>query len=375
MSITLGLDGTPLLGQRSGVGHYTGRLLAALIKTNPDWRYYLYSNRPLGELEPGLAGAVQVSSYWPYSRWLWMQLLLPAVIQRSQPHLCHFTNSLAPLWQPRPFVLTIHDASLFLYRHLHPRARHLTMRLILPVLARRAAAIITVSEYARRELQWVLGIPAEKIEAIYEAAPEHFGPVTDAAQRAYLRQKYQLPEKFLLFVGTLEPRKNLTRLVRALGVVRERGYPHRLVLVGPPGWLMDGFEREIERLGLQDRVQFVGYVPAEDLPGLFSLAAVFTFPSLHEGFGLPPLEAMACGTPVLTSNRSSLAEICAGAACLVDPEDEESIAAGLVSLLADDEWRRELGRQGRERAAAFSWERAARETTAVYERVIGKGLK
>ncbi|MEW5989665.1 MAG: glycosyltransferase family 1 protein, partial [Chloroflexota bacterium] len=343
----LGLDGTPLLGQRSGVGNYTGRLLGALMRANPDWQYDLYSNRPLGELEPELAGARQVAAYWPHSRWLWMQLFLPAVIQRSRPSLCHFTNSLAPLWQPRPFVLTIHDASLFLYRHLHPPARHLTMRLILPILARRAAAIITVSEHARQELQRVLGIPAGKIQAIHEAAPDYFRPVTDADNLAYLCQKYQLPEKFLLFVGTLEPRKNLTRLVRALGEVRKRGYPHRLVLVGPPGWLMDGFAQEIERLELQDRVQFVGYVPAEELPGLFSLATVFTFPSLYEGFGLPPLEAMACGAPVLTSNRSSLAEICAGAACLVDPEDEESIAAGLLSLLADEEWRRELAERGR----------------------------
>jgi glycosyltransferase involved in cell wall biosynthesis len=370
MSVKVGFDGTPLLGQRSGVGNYTGRLLAALLETNPGWEYRLYSNRPLGQLEPALARTIQATSYFPPSRWLWMQTVLPYVISRFRPDVCHFTNALAPLWQPRPFVLTIHDASLFLYRQYHPTARLLTIRLLLPMVARRASAIVTVSKHARQDLIRVLRLAPDKVHLVYEAAPADYHPVTDASVLMAVRRRHNLPEKFLLYVGTLEPRKNLVRLVRAFAHLRRHGCAHHLVLAGPPGWLMQDFEREIERLDLQQVVHPLGYVPTGDLPALFSMATVFVFPSLYEGFGLPPLEAMACGTPVITSNNSSLAEVCADAALLVDPHDEIALADGLEKLLADAEWRLELGRRGLRRVKDFSWNRAAQETAAIYHDVL-----
>lgn len=368
--IRVGMDGTPLLGQRSGVGHYTGNLLSALLQATPEWEYLLFSNRPLNGLEPSLLGATQVDRYFRHSRWLWMQTILPGSIRRRQPDLCHFTNALAPLWQAAPYVLTIHDASLFVYGRYHPRARHLTMRLTLPFVAKQAAAIITVSNHSRADLMRILDLPPEKIHVVYEAAADSYQPVEDDAQRRALRQKYALPEKFLLFVGTLEPRKNLRRLVRALHQVRGQGLDYDLVLAGPMGWMMDSFTGEVEALDLEEHVHYLGYVPSADLPALYSLATVFVFPSLYEGFGLPPLEAMACGTPVLTSNRTSMVEVCGEAACLVDPKHEEAIAAGLCTLLRDEELRRELRRRGLERVGHFSWERAARETASVYRSVI-----
>lgn len=366
----IGIDGTPLLGERSGVGNYTGRLLAALLKTAPQWEYLLFSNRPLNGLEAELQNTTQVRRYFQPSRWLWMQTILPRSIRRSRVDLCHFTNALAPLWQPAPFVLTIHDASLYVYGHYHPRARHLTMRLTLPIVARHASAIITVSNHSRDDLVRILGLPREKIHVVYEAAARCFRPVTDSTILSALRQKYRLPDKFVLFVGTLEPRKNLVRLVRALDRVRRQGLVHKLILVGPMGWMMEDFEREVETLGLQDDVRYLGYVPGEDLPGIYSLAAAFAFPSLYEGFGLPPLEAMACGTPVLTSNRSSLAEVCGDAALLVNPDSEEAIADGLVCLLEDEALQQRLSQRGLKRVRRYSWERAARETASVYHRVL-----
>lgn len=367
----IGFDGTPLLGQRSGVGYYTGNLLSALMEIQPEWEYLLYSNRPLNGIEPPLPHAHKVDQlYFPPSRWLWMQTILPGTIHNSRPNLCHFTNALAPIWQPAPFVLTIHDASLFVYGHYHPRARHLTMRLTLPMVARRADAIITVSEHSRQDLIRVLGLEPDKIHVVYEAAGRMFRPVTDPSRLQALRRKYKLPSCFMLYVGTLEPRKNLLRLLRAVKQVRDEGLPHQLVLAGAMGWMMETFHEEVRALGLEDAVHYLGYIPSEDLPALFSLATVFAFPSLYEGFGLPPLEAMACGTPVLTSNRSSLAEICGDAAYLVDPQDEQAIAAGLSHLLRDEDLRRSLRNKGFERVSRFSWQRAARETTAVYERVL-----
>lgn len=370
MSLRIGVDGTPLLGQRSGVGYYTSHLLEALLETNPEWEYLLYSNRPLNGLEPSLSGAIRIEDHFPHSRWVWMQTMLPGAIRRSQPDLVHFTNALAPLWQPAPFVLTIHDASLFVYGHYHPRARHLTIRLMLPLVARRASAIITVSQHSCSELTRVLRLPPEKLYVVYEAPAPRFRPISDEACLTSLRQKYKLPDDFILFVGTLEPRKNLTRLVRALARARDHGLSHHLVLAGPSGWMTGEFYKEVESLGLKDVVHHLGYVPVEDLPALFSMATLFAFPSLYEGFGLPPLEAMACGTPVLTSNRSSMAEICGDAAYLVEPESEESIAEGLCTLLADADLRQMLRRRGLAHAAQFSWQRAARETSEVYRRVV-----
>lgn len=372
MNATIGFDGTPLLGPRSGVGHYTARLLAAMLSGNAEWDYLLYSNRPFGSLEPELARARQMVSRLPSRRLAWMQFLLPAQIRRSRPQLCHFPNAMAPLWQPQPFILTIHDASLFLFSHYHPRARLMSIRLTLPFLARRAAAIICVSHHARSELTRILNLDPGKVHVVYEAAPAAFQPVTDPCCLEELRQKYRLPERFLLHVGTLEPRKNLSRLVRALHQLRRRGSDIKLVLVGARGWQLDGFDEEIERLSLEDAVHFTGYVPNKDLPGLFSLATLFVFPSLYEGFGLPPIEAMACGTPVLSSNRGSLVEICGDAAYLVDPEDEQALADGLFALLSDADWRAELSRRGLAHARTFSWARAASETVAVYREVLSK---
>jgi glycosyltransferase involved in cell wall biosynthesis len=369
---TIGFDATPLLGDRSGVGNYTGQLLAALIQGFPEWKYLLYSNRSLGQLESSLSKAIQVKSYPSLTRWIWMQAMVPALITRSQPDLCHYTNALAPVRQARPFVLSIHDASLFLYRQHHPRTRLLTVRLLLPLTTRRAAAIITMSYSARDDLARVLGILPEKIHVIYESRPKNVSPVNDPGHLASVRRRHKLPEQFILYVGTLEPRKNLRRLVRAFHRLRQQGYPHKLVFAGSWGWSMNGFAQEIEELGLSSLVHFLGYVPASDLPAIYSMATVFAFPSLYEGFGLPPLEAMACGTPVLSSNNSSLAELYAGAAQLIDPLDEEELTRGLRQILNDPEWRSELSRRGMKRARRFSWERAALETTAVYEQVLSQ---
>lgn len=366
----IGFDGTPLLGQRSGVGHYTGRLLTQLVAQYPEWEYLLFSNHPLASPEAKLPQARPISRRF-VSRFVWMQLMLPHIIRQTKPHLCHFPNNTAPFAANCPYILTVHDASLFLHSSYHPTSRLLALRLLLPHVARRATAVITVSHHARQDLMRILKLPSEKIHVIHEAAPDHFQPVNDPTEREQLRNRYHLPEKFILFVGTIEPRKNLPRLIRAVASLRQRNSDARLVIVGPNGWLVNGsLEREIESLGLQDAVQNLGYVPQEDLPGIFSLATVFAFPSLYEGFGLPPLEAMACGTPVLTSRHSAMAEICGDAAYLIDPQDEAAIADGLATLLADADLRAHLRQCGLARAKQYSWERTARETAVVYQKAL-----
>ena len=372
---TIGYDATPLLGQKSGVGHYTKRLIAAIMSLEPQWCYQLYTNRPLGELDEGLRRAIEIDAYLPASRWLWMQLVLPRVQRRQQPDLFHYTNSLAPLRQPRPYVVTIHDASLFLYRHYHPWSRIAAMRLLLPTIARRAAAVIVPTHVARRDLLETLRLSPEGVHVIHEAAPDWFVPLEDPAQRVALRGRYALPDEFVLSVGTLEPRKNLERLVLALAELHRRGRHVPLVLVGPSGWHLDGpggLQDTIRAAGLEQHVHYLGYVPTTDLPGLLSLATVFAFPSLYEGFGLPAVEAMACGAAVLTSRDTAMAEICGDAARLIDPYSVDDIAAGLQELLDDAVLRDCLGLRAQQQARHYSWERAAAETIAVYRHVLGQ---
>ena len=198
---SVGFDATTLLGQRSGVGNYTSHLIGALLKVNPAWKYLLFSNKPLDALENKLSGATRVNAYFPYSRWFWLQMKLPGIVNQNQPSLCHFTNAGAPLLLNCPFVLSIHDASLFLYSRLHPRTRLLTVRLLLPMAARRAGAIITMSQSAKKDLTRVLKEPADKINVIYESAPDNFGPVKDDNLLSSLRRKYNLPDRDVFLLG------------------------------------------------------------------------------------------------------------------------------------------------------------------------------
>ncbi len=368
----VGYDSTPLLGTRSGVGSYTQQILAHMAQLYPEWCYLLYSNRPLDPLSASLPGACHVSGYFPYSRWLWMQFKLPQIIRRSQPDLCHFTNNTAPLNHVVPYIITIHDVSLFLHSQFHPRSRLIALRWLLPTVARRAGHVLTVTEFARRDIIKTLNLPPERVSVVHEAAATHFQPLHDRQQQEELRGRYALPETFILYVGTIEPRKNLHRLLKAMTVVWREHPDCPLVLAGPVGWMMDGvLEKEMESAGdARDNIRFLGYVPDEDLPGLYSLATIFAFPSLYEGFGLPPLEAMSCGTPVLTSQQSAMAEVCGDAACLVDPYDEEAIADGLMTLLNNPAQREMFVWRGFERARQFSWQRAAQETAAIYEKVL-----
>lgn len=363
----IGFDGTPLQYIRSGIGIYVEQLLRHLPKVCPQWEYLLYSNKPFASIN--IPGMTPFAGYFPPSRWVWMHFKLPQVISQSGVDLCHFMNNSAPMRCPSPYAITIHDASLFLFSQYHSWSRLLALRLLLPQAARRADVVITVSHASRRELIETLHLPPEKVRVVYSAVSGDFRPLHDEEKSAQLRQRYQLPQKFALYVGTIEPRKNLRRLVAAFAMIEAHHPDLHLVLAGPGGWKMNG-ALEKEAAALSGKVHFLGFVSQEDLPGIYSLATVFAFPSLHEGFGLPLLEAMACGVPVLTSNCSAMVEVSGSAAHLVDPISVESIADGLNSLLDSQAQREWYIGQGFQRVQQFSWEQTARETAAVYEGIL-----
>jgi glycosyltransferase involved in cell wall biosynthesis len=367
----IAFDGTTLTAGRTGVGYYTEHLLHHLARevANTGDELVVVSNQPIDTTYP-LPRHVKVYDRWRFPlRIAWMQMLAGRVLENVRADVAHFTNGMLPLGTGAARVVTIHDMSLKLHPECHPVRRRLINRPLIGVAARLADAVVAVSNSARDDLLRFHDVPADRISVVHEAAGPDFRPIRDRVLRARIRMRYGLPERFVLYVGAIEPRKNLARLVEAFADARRQGIPHDLVCVGPYGWSSRDLYDRVERLGLRRQVHFTGYVPAEDLPAIYSSSEFFIFPSIYEGFGLPVIEAMACGTPVITSNASSLMEIAGGAAEIADPYDGEALAAALAKLASNADHRRDLAARGIERAQQFSWVRTAKEMLALYRRV------
>jgi len=366
----VGFDATTLTGRMSGVGYYTARLMESLANGAGGGqleRLVVLSNR---SVKVPRSAHVQVYARRRFGvRSIWMQLLLPRILSEVKPDLVHFTNYLAPLASSIPYVVSFHDMTLSLFPSYHTLKKRLLTSSLIPAVARRARMILTPSESTRHDVVRLLGVDPLRVRVIPYAPAPLFRPATEG--RARLAALYGIATPYFLYVGTLEPRKNLARALRAFARVGSELPDHRFVLVGERGWRYEDVLREARRPELAERVLFLGYVEEGHLPLLYSHATALVYPSLYEGFGLPVVEAMACGTPVLTSRSSSLAEIAEGAALLVDPEDEAALADGLRALGRDATLRHSLAERGLGRAAAYSWERTGRETVAAYRSVHG----
>jgi glycosyltransferase involved in cell wall biosynthesis len=310
--------------------------------------------------------------YKPWRMLIWAGQMARVGFDRLLPggRLFHATEHLLLPLRSVPTVLTVHD---LIFRHLpehHKPLNRWYLNWSLPLYCRRATHVITISECTRRDLIAAYDVAPEKVSVIHEAADPRFAP--QAPDRvAAVRRRYGLPERYLLFVGTIEPRKNLTRLLRAFEAVHREGLSDALVVVGKQGWLYGDFFAELEASPVREAVVLPGYVPDGDLPAIYAGAQALVWPSLYEGFGLPVLEAMACGTPVACSGTSSLPEVGGEAALYFDPASQGAITDAVRRLLGDADLRAELVGRGFERAARFSWDRVAAETEAVYEAVIG----
>jgi glycosyltransferase involved in cell wall biosynthesis len=370
----IAFDGTTLTAGRTGVGYYTEHLLQHLareVQQSGD-ELVVVSNKAI-DTAAALPEHVRVDTRRQFPlRIGWMQLLASRALKDVRPDVAHFTNGMIPPSAPVPTVVTIHDMSLRLHPQCHPVRRLLINRPLLSLAIRSAARIVTVSHSARRDLLRLHGIDPNRVSVVHEAAAPAFRPIANRATLDEVRKRYGLPPRFVLYVGTIEPRKNLPRLMQAFASARAQGIPHHLVCAGPYGWSSRDLTDVVDRLRLRHVVHFTGYVPVNDLPAIYNLGDMFAFPSVYEGFGLPVVEAMACGTPVVTSNTSSLDEIASGAAETVDPYDVDALSAAFVRLARDAGWRRELSRRGFERARQFSWSRTAREMLAIYHQAAGR---
>jgi len=306
---------------------------------------------------------------------LWHRLQLPLPVESftGPVDLFHSPDfTLPPAWRARTLV-TVHDLSFLRYPEgADPRLRAYLMDAV-PRSVRRADHVLADSQNTRDDLVALLGVPPEKITVVYPGVEPRFRPLDDPGVLSAVRERYRLPERFILHVGTLEPRKNLVRLMEAYALLSEHGVATdevSLVVAGGRGWLYEGIFQAVERLGLAGRVTFTGFVRDEDLPALYNLADLFVFPSVYEGFGLPPLEAMACGTPVVVSNTSSLPEVVGQAGLLVSPTDVGALAEAMARALRNGELRARLRARGLEQARRFTWQKVAEETLRAYRSLV-----
>ncbi len=377
----IGIDGLPLTAPKTGVGHYTFELARALANREPGSSLEIlypstYPPVRLREDEgenplPDNLSAIRVP-VGPLSRHWWSNGL-PRYLRNGKLDLFHGTNYDVPLWRRCATVLTIHDLSHLLQPQTHEKRSVRRARRRLPLMARAADAIITPTESVRREVCEHLRVGSEKVFAVPEAARACFGPMPFAAT-AEARRSLGVGEDFLLAVGTLEPRKNLTVLVSAFAEVA-RALPGRntqLVVAGGRGWLSGPFFAAIERSPVRDRILLTDYLHDAELRALYASCRAFVYPSLYEGFGLPPLEAMACGAPVIVSRIPALLETTGDAAWKFDPENVGELAGNLIELLEEsgEESRRKLSTIGQQRAAEFSWDRSAQLTWSVYQEAL-----
>jgi glycosyltransferase involved in cell wall biosynthesis len=372
------LDARYLTRRQSGVGYYTQHLVRGLLAVDTANRYTCLVGPGAPPISPVRSNVTWTPTTVSFENHLvgdlWLLGYLPFRLRALRADVYHGPAVFLPLIKlGYRTVVTIHDLVSFLFPETVPKKYSMYMRLMTRLAVRSADRIIAVSHATKLDLEHVLHVPADRIVVIHEAVAPEFGKPVRAAAVEAVAARYALHRPYCLFVGNLEPRKNLPRLIEAFAQARARGAAavraHQLVLAGRRGWLYDGIFRAVEAHGLAGEVVLTDYVAPADLPALYAGATCFVFPSVYEGFGLPVLEAMACGTPVIASRVGAIPEVAGDAALLVDNSHAGALAAAIETVVTDEGLRAELAARGRSRVGAFAWDDVARRTLAVYESV------
>ena len=354
-----------------GIGTYVSNLVRGLARLNHDDEYTLICHPSdtdfVRSLGPNFHAWPDRASNYSVAE----QFTIPLDVWRTWPDVFHAPHYVLPPLTPGKCVVTIHDCiHLRFPQYLPNRVAHLYARMFLSSAARKAARVITVSEASKRDIIELLHTPADKVEVVYNGFDERLtSPSPD--DEARVRDRFQLDAPFVLYAGNIKPHKNVDRLIEAFAELRQRGLDSvKLLIIGDDISKYSNLRRLVHRHQLHQQVRFLGFVSTDTLAALYQLAQVFVFPSLYEGFGLPPLEAMANGTPVITSNVSSLPEVVGDAALLIDPLDAHSLADAMYRVLTESDLRADLVRRGRERVKAFSWDRSVSRTHRIYRDVV-----
>lgn len=362
-----------------GVATYTLNLLKSLAKVDLKNRYTIYGVRLAPEelaIEnnnfkiKNMPAFLRPWSFW-YSWYPWYYAGFFLQLSRDKPDIFFSPYPSLPLYCPCPKVAVVHDLSFLIIRNSFRTHSQIILKNQLLHMVRRASKIIAVSQSTKRDLLRFYQVNPAQVSVVYEGYDtDAYKPHSDMDRVKALGQRYGIDAHYVLYVGTLEPRKNIPRLIEAFASLKKQGMiRHKLVIAGKKDWLYNNIFQTVTRAGLDDEVIFTDYVPDQDLPLLISGADLFVYPSLYEGFGLPPLEAMACGIPVITSNLSSLPEVVGDAGILVDPYSVDEIAEAIHQVLSDAKLREQMQQKGLDRARMFSWEKTAQETLKVFETI------
>jgi len=367
--VRIGIDARKL--HDFGIGTYIRNLVRHLARLDHAVEYVILcraeDRESLQALGENFRAVVESSATYSVAE----QLTIPAALKRERVTLFHAPHYVLPPLVRCRSVVTIHDCIHLMFPEYLPNRLALSYaRTSIRLAARRATRVLTVSESSKRDILRFVDLPPDKIDVIYNAYDERFAVEPCEEDVVRVRERYQLHDEFVLYAGNVKPHKNLERLIEAFHLVRKRGLEHlKLVLIGDEISRYAALRRAVHRHQLHNYVRFLGYLPEATLAVMYRLAGVFVFPSLYEGFGLPPLEAMASGTPVVTSNVSSLPEVAGDAAVLIDPYDPSAIAGGIEQVLTNETLRRDLRQRGLARARQFSWEQSVRRVREIYDEV------
>ncbi len=351
---------------RTGTETYTYQIVQALLSEDANLAYRLYLNTKSPSLDlPQPADLRPI----PFPRF-WTHLRLSAEMLQRPPDLLFVPAHVVPLIHPKTIV-TIHDLGYLVHPESHPRRQRMMLQATTRWSARVATHIIAPSEATAQDLRNYLRVPEDRITVIHHGVGPEFIPAP-ATEVQRVRRQFGLSRRYVLAVGTRQPRKNYLRLAQAVSTLLSQGHDIDLVLAGKPGWLSERVDQELQTVGLGERLRLLDYVSAGDLPALYTGAAAVAMPSLYEGFGLPLLEAMACGTPTVASDRASLSEIAGGASLLFDAMDPDDLFRALLAILRSPTLHEKLRTAGIERAARFTWSNAAVRTADVFRRVLAE---
>ncbi len=370
----IGFNAQIVSGSDAGVATYARNLIKHLVAENKNHEIYIfaspdYINLPEDSRSRMIPTSQIINRGW--KRILWEQFILPAKAKRCHVDVMFYPDHTASLFKKTsPVVLTIHDLAFMAMPDTFPFGKRIYKTLAVRQSVRSADRIIADSQATKDDCIKLLGIPEDEIKVIHNGIDSYFKKITEPALLTNTRKKLGLFKNIILFVGTLEPRKNVIRLIRAYAhLCKSMHLEHELVIAGKKGWMYSGIFHEVERLGLKDRVHFLNYVSQQDLVNLYSMADLFVYPSLYEGFGFPPLEAMACEVPVVASNVSSLPEVLGDAALLIDPYSTDEMVAAMSKILSDVEFSQRLKAKGLERVKQYSWQNFAVQLLKVFEEI------
>lgn len=353
----------------AGINQYIYNLLRFLPAVDGEGKYVAFLSEKKARFAGIKLNLTSLPTANPIVRILWEQAFQPLVLLREKVELLHSLAFVGPLLSPCPFIVTVYDLSFLLFPESFRPWNRFYLSFFTKLSVKKATRVVAISENTKKDLVKLTRVREEKVRVTYCGCDEVLKPLPPQEVEEFRRRK-NLPRRFILFLGTFEPRKNLVRLLDAFRKVKGEGV--KLVLAGALGWGYEPVLLSIEKFGLKKDVLLPGFIPPEEKVYWYNAAEIFVYPSLYEGFGLPPLEAMACGTPVVASNAASLPEVVGDSGILVDPTDSEAIAEALLRLLTSSEERERFREKGLQRAEKFSWEQMARKTVKIYREALAE---